>query len=355
MTKESVGKVVRFRQIFGILLVILVFQGLAFAESGKISIQSTVSKSKIAIGDTITYTVKVTRDPGVKVKLPQLAENLGQFEIRDYKVFDPVKKNGKIVNRVQYRISTFDVGKFLIPPIAVAYSIPPDTTEHLLKSEAIKITVESVAPSAEGNIKDIKPPVELPFDWKPFFRYGAFGLLLLLLLAAGIYFWLRHRKGQPLLPQKVEPARPPHEIALEALERVAQSDLLQKKGAKAYYSEISEIIRRYIEGRFGIEAMDLTSTELLEELEQVPLESSLMEKMTEMTDLSDLVKFAKYQPTDEENTRILKMAFEFVRETQIVPEPPEPEIAEPAESESAETPVTSTGEDEVTESGGEGK
>ena len=344
---------VRLKQIFWVLFLLLFWQGFGWAAPGKISIQSTVSKSKITLGDTITYTVTVTREPDVKVKLPQLAENLGQFEIRDYKVFNPVKKNGKIIDRVQYKISTFDVGDFKIPPIAVAYSIPPDTTEHLLKSEAIKITVESLAPSAEGDIKDIKPPVELPFDWKPVIRYGLAGFFLLLLLAIGIYFWMRRRKGKPLLPQKTEPRRPPHEIALEALERLRESNLLEKQGAKAYYSEISEIIRRYIEGRFGIEAMDLTSTELLAELEKVLLEDALMKTMTEMTDLSDLVKFAKYQPTDEENARILEMAFEFVRETLVVPEISEPEANEPAEMETAEEEVVSAEKDETAESGGE--
>ena len=311
--------------IIGFLFVALL-AGIAFSESGKISIQSAVDRSKITIGDVITYTVTVTRDKDVKVKLPGLAENLGQFEIRDYKVFDPLKKDGKIIDRVQYKISTFDIGDFQIPPISIQYSIPPDTVEHVLKSEAIKITVESVAPSKEGDIKDIKPPVEIPFDWRPYVKYGLFGLLGLLLLGALVYFWIRKRSGKPLIPLKAEPPRPPHEVALEALESLQNSDFLEKGQVKRYYSDVSEIIRRYIGGRFGVDALDLTSTELLSELKSIPISDEHLQLMTDFTDLCDLVKFAKYIPEDEENQKVIDWAFQFIHETMVV-EIPEEESA----------------------------
>ncbi len=341
------GKIRRVTIFGGIFAGLFLILATAWANSGKIAIQSTVDKSKITIGDVIAYTVTVTHAPNVRVKLPQLAENLGQFEIRDYHVFDPEKQNGVIVNRVRYKISTFEVGKFQIPPIAVQYSIPPDTVWHTLKSEAIKIEVESLAPSAEGDIKDIKPPVELPFDWKPLVRDGLAGLLILLLLGLGVYFWWRKKSGKPLLPQKAEPPRPPHEIALEALETLSKSGLLEKNQVKAYYSEISDIIRRYVAGRFGIDALDLTSTELLDELRQVALDDSVFEKISDLTDLADLVKFAKYRPTDEENARVLALAFDFVNETKVVAAPEEETVEETspvAESESAETAPVSDGE-----------
>ncbi|GBE28708.1 hypothetical protein BMS3Bbin03_02658 [bacterium BMS3Bbin03] len=304
---------------------LLLFAGLARAESGKVSVQSAVDRAQITIGDVITYTVTVSRDRDVRVKLPGLAENLGQFEIRDYKVFDPVKKDGKIINRVQYKISTFDIGDFKIPPIAITYTIPPDTVQHVLKSEAIKIHVESVAPSAEGDIKGIKPPVELPFDWRPYVKNGLFGLLGLLILGAMIYVWIRKRAGKPLIPQKAEPPRPPHEAALKALERLQNSGLLEKGHVKKYYSEVSEIIRRYIEGRYGIDAMDLTTTELLGELGQIPLSEEQMRAVTDFSDLCDLVKFAKYIPMEDEHQNILKIAFQFVRETMVPDETSEAE------------------------------
>ena len=311
-------------------LFITLWAVIAFSEAGKISIQSAVDRSQITIGDVITYTVTITRDKDVKVKLPGLAENLGQFEIRDYKVFDPIKKDGKIIDRVQYKISTFDVGDFQIPPVAVEYRIPPDTLKHILKSEAIKIAVESVAPSKEGDIKDIKPPVEIPFDWHPYIKYGLLGLFGLILLGALIYFWIRKRSGKPLIPLKAEPPRPPHEVALEALERLQNSDFLEKGEVKTYYSEVSEIIRRYIGGRFGVDALDLTSTELLSELKRIPISDEHLQLMTDFTDLCDLVKFAKYIPEDEENKRVIDWAFQFVRETMVVEVPAE-ESAAPSE------------------------
>ncbi|NOY76320.1 MAG: protein BatD [Calditrichaeota bacterium] len=335
--------------ILGILWVTLL-AGNSFSDTGKISIQSAVDRSQITIGDVITYTVTVTRDKNVKVKLPGLAENLGQFEIRDYKVFDPVRRDGKIIDRVQYKISTFDTGDFQIPPIAVQYTIPPDTVKHVLKSEAIKIHVQSVVPSQEGDIKDIKPPVEIPFDWHPYVKYGLWGLLGLIILGALIYFWVRKRSGKPLIPVKTEPPRPPHELALEALEHLQHSDLLEKGQVKAYYSEVSEIIRRYIGGRFGVDALDLTSSELLRELKAIPISDEHVQLMTEFTELCDLVKFAKYNPEDEENQKVIDWAFQFVRETQIVEtagDEPAPVSEEPVEEGASVSAESATAEEGV--------
>ena len=85
-------------------------------------------------------------------------ENLGGFEIRDYNQYQPRSEKEKIVHQVDYIISTFDVGDFDIPPVEIGYKIQPDTVEKILKTENIKIVVESVKPSEDGDIRDIKPP-----------------------------------------------------------------------------------------------------------------------------------------------------------------------------------------------------
>lgn len=296
---------------------------------GQVTISASVDKSVIHIGDLITYTVKVTRDPDVKVKLPAVGENLGGFEIRDYQVHKPRKEGGKVVDQFDYIISTFDVGEFEIPPIGIRYTVPPDTTEHLLRTEAIKITVESLKPSEEGDIRDIKSPVEIPFDWRPWLRWGL-AALVVLLLAAALFFYLRkRRRGEPLLPKKVEVPRPPHEVAYEELEKLLAQDLLSQGALKRFYSEISEIIRRYVEGRFQIAALESTTTDLLAELNRLELPEEQMELFRRFLSLCDLVKFAKYVPGGEENEEVVALARRIVDETKWVE--PEPEAGAAAE------------------------
>jgi len=294
------------------------YSGKPFSGKGKVSIESSVDRSRITIGDLITYTVKITRDPDVKVELPGLAANLGQFEIRDYKVHEPRKEKGKIIDQFDYIISTFDIGEFEIPPLSIFYTLPGDTIRQELKTQAIKIVVESLKPSEEGDIRDIKDPLELPRDWGPIIWAAAISLGVLA-AGFGVFYYLRRRARRVLAPEKVEPPRPPHEVAYEALEQLRQSDLLARGEIKLFYIHISEIIRRYVEGRYGIDAMEMTTTELLERLRQDTMPEEHVLLVQEFLEACDLVKFAKYIPTEEENERALSLAFEIVDRTKPMP------------------------------------
>ena len=285
---------------------------------GKITLSSSVDKATITIGDLITYTVLVSREEGVQVQLPALGENLGGFEIRDYQVHEPKKKDGRILDQVDYIISTFDVGEFEIPPVAISYSQPPDSTENVLKTESIKITVESLKPSAEGDIRDIKPPWEIPFNWKPVIMWGAIGLVIIILIVAVTMYLRKRKKGESILPRKIEMPRPPHEVAYEELKKLVESDLLKQGEIKIYYSEISEIIRRYVEGRFDIIALELTSTELLEGLRSDSLPDEHFSLFERFLYNCDLVKFAKHNPVEKENEEVTNLAFEIVDQTKWV-------------------------------------
>ncbi|RKY91665.1 hypothetical protein DRQ15_04425 [candidate division KSB1 bacterium] len=301
-----------------------------YAEGSKIAIESSVDRSKITIGDLIKYTVTVTRDESVKVQLPGLAENLGGFEIRDYHVYEPQKQDGKLIDKVEYTISTFDIGEFEIPPLTIFYTLPGDTTRQALRTEPIKIVVESVKPSEAGDIKDIKPQVEVPRNWRRIILFASAGVLVVLLILGVIYYLKKRRAGEPLFPAKPEILRPPHEVAFEELEQLKNSDLLQKGEIKLYYIRISDIIRRYIEGRYQIPAIEMTTTDLLQNMHQAEIDEGHIQLVQQFLELCDLVKFAKYIPTDEENVAILQQAYTIVDQTKWVEEA-EP-VAESAEA-----------------------
>ena len=291
-----------------------------YAEDSKVAIESSVDRSKITIGDLIKYTVTVTRDEDVMVQLPGLAKNLGGFEIRDYQVHEPQKHDGKLIDKVEYLISTFDTGEFEIPPLTIFYTIPGDTTRQALCTEPIKIVVESVKPSEAGDIKDIKPQVEVPRNWRRIVFLASAGLLVVLLIVAVSYYIKKRRAGESLFPAKIEIPRPPHEIAYEELEQLKNSDLLENGEIKLYYIRVSEIVRRYIEGRYQIVAIEMTTAELMENIRQADIDAELIQLLEEFLDLCDLVKFAKYVPTGEEDVAILQQAYTIVDRTKWIEE-----------------------------------
>jgi len=304
-----------------ILLSVLVSSCLAAAPA-PITVSSVVDKSKITIGDLIRYRVTVSHGAEVQVDLPGPGANLGGFEIRGYQVREPKREKDNIVHSAEYTISTFLTGEFAIPPLTIAYKMPGDTVSRFLSTESIKITVESVKPSEAGDIRDIKPPFEIPRNWWLVARNVGIVLFVLGLAILGIAGYRRHKQGKSLLPVRSEPPRPPHEIALEAINRLIQSGLLENGEIKQFYVELSEIVRRYLEGRYFITAMEMTTTEVLDNMASASVSSEDVELVKSFLETCDLVKFAKYVPTAEENEATVKSAFELVERTKIVIETP---------------------------------
>ncbi|MDZ7292434.1 MAG: hypothetical protein ONB44_22135 [candidate division KSB1 bacterium] len=305
-----------------------------FAQESPVSVESRIDKSTITIGDTVRYTVRLTRDEKTQVRWPALGANLGMFEIRDYNKPEPRKSKGRIIEEIAYTISTFDTGRFEIPPIVVDYQVPPDTAWHSLQTEKLEIYVASMRPSQAGDIRDIKMPWELPRDWKLIIRIALIVFGILLLAAIGFYLW-RRRKGKGLLPVRKEPERPAHEVALEALRKLRESDLLATGKIKQFYVELSEIVRRYIEGRYLVPALELTTSELMENLQQAGLAPDSREMLSELLEISDLVKFAKYEPSVEEHERAMQLAESFIEATKLV-------IVAPAETGTEKAAATSS-------------
>jgi hypothetical protein len=330
------------------LLLIILFTGLlpmkAMSQEPQVSVSSQVDKARITIGDLIEYSITVVHDKDVQVEMPGLGANLGGFDIRDYDVAEPEKRDGMIVSGVQYMISTFFTGEFEIPPLTVAYYTTGDSTAKHLSTEKIKIVVESLKPSEAGDIRDIKTPVELPRNLWLLIRWFVLGAGVILLALAGYMIYRKKKRGEGLFPAKPEIKRPPHEIALEALDRLKLSDLLQKGEIKQFYIEISEIIRQYIGGRYFIVAMEMTTTDVLAGFAEADVSDEEFELFQHFFFECDLVKFARVIPSGEETEEIVNTAYEIINRTTVVFE--KEEAGETA-SASVEDPHRDTiGEDE---------
>ncbi|MGH7492414.1 MAG: hypothetical protein ACREOO_08465 [bacterium] len=282
--------------------------------SSPVSVESRVDKAVITIGDTVRYTLRLSRDEKAQVRWPSLGANLGVFEIRDYAKPDPRKEKGRVLEEISYTISTFDTGRFVIPPLAIDYLVPPDTAWQTLQTENLDIYVRSILPSEAGDIRDVKAPWELPRDWRRILLYSAIGLAAVGLAIAG-YLWWRKRQGKSLLPQRVEPARPAHELALEELRQLRSSDLLERGEIKLFYSLLSEIMRRYFEGRYDFMALEMTTAELNRELRKAEPNPEACADMQELSEVCDLVKFAKFVPAAGDAGRLLDLAKAFVEAT----------------------------------------
>jgi len=306
-----------------VLLLVVLSGSQLGAQDAPLSVTSAVNRSRITIGDLITYTVTVSSREDVKVEMPGLGANLGGFEIRDYQVLEPKTEGDRRVSTYQYSISTFQTGEFEIPPLAIRYALPGQSEPQTISTQSIKIVVESLKPSEAGDIRDVKPPVEIPRDWGRILQWTALGLVLAAAAAAG-FVWYRRRRRQPEVAPPCEPSRPAHEVALEALARLEGMTPASRVEVMRYYVDVSQILRVYVEGRWGIDALEMTTEDLLGQLEASGLGGSIVDRFRGLLGRCDVVKFAKYEPPSAWHSEVLAGAREIVTLTLPVTEVPLP-------------------------------
>lgn len=298
---------------------ILVTRYSARADASLIRIQAEVDKSIITIGDRIHYILTIEHARNLFIQKPGPGANLGMFEIKDFTIHDPVEKEGKMIQKFEYEISVFDTGRFVIPPFPVAFS-DSDTSRHfqIIQSEPLEIYVKSVLTAEDRDIKDIKPPQHIPINYKKWLQLIAFALFILAIMVF-LYYWFRiGKKGLTVFGK--EPIRPAHEIAFEQLSLLKEKwrEMLSNGEHKIFFTQLSEILRKYLENRFFIKAMEETTSEIIHSLREVKIDPDSRDKAVSILEFADLVKFAKYIPSELEAEQQLSDLENFIEQTKLV-------------------------------------
>jgi hypothetical protein len=228
-----------------------------------------------------------------------------------------------------FRLTIFDTGKVYVPPAIFAYKNRGDTLTRVVSSNPIPLTIVGISVDLKGDIKDIKPPLDAPWKFEDFLPYLiALAVVLLLGLAYWYYRRVKKRREASYVPPK--PDIPPWRVALAALHTIEDQRLWQQGRVKDFYSETTEIIRRFLEDQYNLLALESTSDEIVVQLKLVPEAQPLQKEFRSFFTTADLVKFAKYLPTPEENEQELTWAFHFVRT--MTPHPPAQQVDEVAPS-----------------------
>jgi hypothetical protein len=279
--------------------------------AGPVTVHASVDRDQITIGDPIRYTVEVSMFPDTEVVIPVLSGQLGDFTISDFGERPPRKENGRVISARWYTLTTFTTGDHLIPAPQVQYR-PPGEELRTVEGNEVLVGVSSVlaqAPNA-SDIRDIKPPEEVPFDWRP---YGiAAGAVLAVGLLGAAFFYLLNRPRR----QRVVPPQPAHEIALAALQRLHRQRLIEEGQFEEYYVRLSAIVRRYLEEGFHLRAPEMTTEEFLSAAAtDGRLLAAHRRLLAEFLSQADLVKFARHLPTLRDSEGAYEAAQRFVEDT----------------------------------------
>ena len=288
-------------------------------DRGPIQVTLRIDKEEPTIADRIQLSMEVTADEDYEVRMPRFGEKLEQFGIVDYDTTQPELIEGNRTRQSRsYILEPFLSGEYSIPVMKFIFSkkTEDDAILHELETEAITLQVKSLRPEAAAELKihDITPPEELPKE--PVSRaWLMLGGVVLVLGAAGAVLIFRRRKEV----KNLQPVIPAHETAFQQLEALVAENLPEKHAIKEFYQRISDILRQYIENRFGLHAPEQTTEEFLGTLAVTrTLSPPQKQLLKEFLKHCDLVKFAEHQPTTEDIQKTFDSCKNFIVETRDI-------------------------------------
>jgi len=199
--------------------------------------------------------------------------------------------------------------------------------------------VKNVQVDAAKDIKDIKPVLQAPYTLRDFLPWlllaAAIGLLATL-----VWFYIRNRrKNKPFIKLPARQQKPPHVVALGLLDELRKEQVWQKGQVKEYYTRLTDILREYFEKRFGVNAAEMTSEEILFAMKDHIGEASVLGDLRKLLSLSDLAKFAKMQPIGAENELSMTYAKTIVLNTAAAPSTDDAEMISNNETRETRNPI----------------
>lgn len=304
-----------------ILILFSVLAGLT-AQS-QVEVHAVLDSNSIKIGEQTKLDIYLRYDANAQKNLdilwPVIEDTLKkEIEVLNITKIDTTipdkSRPGFIQQHIQLTITSFDSGYYAIPPFK--FILNKDTA-HPLVTEPLLFTVNTLPTDTSlTKIKDIKPPFDEPFDWRWYLPYAYWGLGILAAVIILIVVIRKLNKRKPVeIIVDTTPKIPPHVTAFGALEKIKLESVWKENRTKEYYSAITDTIRLYIEERFKINALELTSDEILHIFKSQVVDSESKHKLQQILTLSDFVKFAKQIPIEAEHTLTLNNAFEFVNGT----------------------------------------
>ncbi|MCI5716831.1 MAG: hypothetical protein MR292_00360 [Alistipes sp.] len=293
-------------------------------------VRGSVEPDSIGIGDRFIYSIEVDKDLVQTVLFPSFGgEGSEAYSLIEDMPIDTLAREGRRMTiRKRYLLGAFEEGIHrVVPQVMYADKNIVDTL-HGADTLDLLVTTFQID-STSQSIYDIKPQKTLPFRMGEITGYIKWVIVALLILAALAYALRRvlAHYGRSLRDMfRPAPPQPPHVVAFAALEKLRAERLWQQDKHKQYYSALTDILRTYLVGQFGVGAMEMTSDEIIEAVRGIDVPQKNAMDLTQMLREADLVKFAKAVPDAEENEAAYRAAWDFVEQTR----PEEPEADETA-------------------------
>lgn len=284
-----------------------------------VTLNASIDSTTVIQGSKAMLTLEILKgnDSGILIDAPESGKDYFGVEISDLTIDTVDHGNGRYELDYNYTIQAFDPGTISLPPFK--YAIGADTIE----SSSVTLKVLEVDLDSLTDINPMEKVVSVSSKWYDFIPdwwiWVFVGLAIIAVAMCGILLF-RRKKSIASKPIK---ATPPYDLAVMRLNDLQAKKLPQSGRDKEYYTELTEILRQYLDGRFGINAMEMSSTQIIATLRHNKETKPGSELMKQILEIADFVKFAKVRPMPDDNVKAFNSAVKFVEDSKPLP-PAEP-------------------------------
>ena len=312
------------KNIFLLFLIAYLFGNTVKAQQ----INNSIEPSRILMGEPVVLTFVIEFPDSLRLEMPVFNEQITpKIEILHYGKTDTLQPDDRNKIKIQriIRITSWEEGFHPVEPFSFRFIAANDTI--IAESEPLLLEVEPFLIDEHTDLRDIKTVMAAPVTFREVLPW----LLILIAIAAfayALFYYLKRRKPK-ISPVTIweKPDIPAHIAAISSLEKLKAQKLWQQGKIKQYHSELTDILRHYIAKRFAINAMEMTSVEIMSAFTGKPDDKRTEEILWNCLQIADLVKFAKHIPESNENEISMEAAFEFVNLTRFREEPKESKVS----------------------------
>ena len=307
------------------------FAAVLLVSGQEVLVRTAFDTARIYIGDQIRYTITIDQPPDIRLELPLLKDTLCKnIEILAGPVVDSSAIEGsKIRITNSYLVTSFDSGYYEVPPAFAEIRSESGIKRFYSGYSPLEVIRVTIAPAdSAAKIFDIIKPYSAPVTVGEVLPWVLLAALVAALIWGIIRLYRKFRKNKKE-PEVIINPDPAHVIAFRELEKLREEQLWQRGEVKLYYSRLSEILRQYLENRYGVYSLEMTTSETLEALVKTGFKKdNLYQSLKTILNGSDLVKFAKYKPEAVENDVHFQNSWAFVENTMVKGEQVSPVVSD---------------------------
>ncbi|MBR4155361.1 MAG: hypothetical protein IKU01_01480 [Bacteroidales bacterium] len=296
----------------------------------------SIDKDSIFAGQTFNYKLDVRMPSDYIVDWSEIKDTLSKnIDIvkRSDISMTPINNSNDVILSQLLTMTTFDTGYVEIPKISLKYSKSTnDTSTYACFTEYMDIYVQAVPIDTTMAYKPIKMPIKQNITIEETIPYVGGAIVLAALILLVLYLIRKFNKKEETEEVEIKPQIPAIVTARERLSQLKEATLWQSGKIKEYYTDLTDIAREYLKGQFNIDATEMTSDEILDEVRKLQLDNSTFSKLQNTLTTADLVKFAKANPSTAQNESSFSDINSFVEDSYVFHQEMEKKKAEEAKA-----------------------